>query len=45
MSFQNHQCSKCHQEITEALIHFLKQIKGDIGEMLKHEHQAEKVTK
>ena len=47
MSFQKHQCSKCHQEATaaEALIHFSKQIERDIEEMLKHEHHAEKITK
>ena len=43
-AFQKHQCSKCHQEAIEALIHLPKQIHGDIGEMLNREHQAEKTN-
>ena len=39
-AFQKHQCSKCHQEATEALFCLPKQIQGDIEEMLNHEHQA-----
>ena len=40
-AFQKHQCSKCHQETTEAALFCLpRQIQGDIGEMLNHEHQA-----
>ena len=43
-AFQKHQGSKCHQEATEALILLPRQIQGDIGEMLNHEHQAEKAN-
>ena len=43
-AFQKHQCSKCHQEAMEALIHLPKQIQGDIAEMLNREHQAEKAN-
>ena len=43
-AFQKHQCSQCHQESIEALIHLPQQIQGDIGELLNHEHQAEKAN-